>query len=558
MIYFQELSIALVVEFSYDKERFEDLGSDAGNELLSLYKRHDTSGGYQHNSTWWSNKITREYMFGNNETSGIVWHFEHKALDNNDRIEKKEVPWGLNFKGPYVMQIGEKEVKVFIKAPDVFFWKNGRGFMNVRFTISGTKLDGEECREFIRIISNVLWRSGKTFKGESIKFGVKNLLFGRKSSKEKLEKGFFEVLNTLEVDGRSLNIVASEENVHYLGYGITEDGYFVDKVGLSDEANKEIQEIWEMNEEDYEKRCMKYKKRNNLQWLAFQKGLFMIGKPEYFVQQVLPKNIFANYMMMFQYYLNLKEECENSQGKEVDFFDALQEDYERVITDGDQQHVQDLFKTYLCENVWGLRKKIADAKAKRNHDKFDADAYKRSLPMISKAEETKIPIPKENYERDYVFISYAHDDFKKVYDYLADMYSEGINFCYDVSLIPGERWDVDVERRIKDNHCVGIVFFISETFFCKQSTMEEVALLEKKETSKEYFCVNLENEKPPFDILRGILKDDEKCKQSGMGLERIGLIAKYFDDRITYVLKKEGVNKLFDTIREKFPSVEQK
>ncbi len=96
-------------------------------------------------------------------------------------------------------------------------------------------------------------------------------------------------------------------------------------------------------------------------------------------------------------------------------------------------------------------------------------------------------------EGNYVFISYSHRDYKKVYHDLASfLYNSEtrVRFWYDEGLPAGQNWLEAAKARITDPHCVGAIFYLSESFLKSPSVMEEIRMI--KSTGKPYATVALE------------------------------------------------------------------
>lgn len=114
-----------------------------------------------------------------------------------------------------------------------------------------------------------------------------------------------------------------------------------------------------------------------------------------------------------------------------------------------------------------------------------------------------VPVPQCAEHQNYIFISYSHKDYKKVYHDLAAMYEAGVRFWYDDELTAGFNWDDEVYKKITDPHCSGVIFYISEDFFASESIYKEILTtlgknnkIASAESPKNYFCVNLSDKMP--------------------------------------------------------------
>lgn len=192
---------------------------------------------------------------------------------------------------------------------------------------------------------------------------------------------------------------------------------------------------------------------------------------------------------------------------------------------------------------------------------FNVDAYIKQLEQSSAiAQCDKVPLPDIAKNQNYLFISYAHQDYKKVYADLAVLYHAGVRFWYDRGLVAGKNWDAEVKNIIEDPRCSGVIFFLSENMFLSRSVNQEIDLIRGngENPGKNYFCVNL-SEVLPSHILRNIMRmDDSVLDNAGLDMERIGLLANTFSDKQTYLLFSEADHRknLLNQITVQFDVVE--
>lgn len=171
-------------------------------------------------------------------------------------------------------------------------------------------------------------------------------------------------------------------------------------------------------------------------------------------------------------------------------------------------------------------------------DYFQVDKYIQQLEEatdITKCE--RVPVPDIEENQNYLFISYAHQDYKKVYADLAVLYHAGVRFWYDQGLKAGKNWDTEVFEMIKNPRCSGVIFFLSENLFLSKSANQEIDVVMGSENVpfKNYFCVNL-TEVQPNRILRNILRlEDSVLDNAGLDMDRIATLAKAFSDKQTYL-----------------------
>lgn len=173
---------------------------------------------------------------------------------------------------------------------------------------------------------------------------------------------------------------------------------------------------------------------------------------------------------------------------------------------------------------------------------FSALEYKEKLQRSNSCEECeKVPMPKLGPNREYIFISYSHKDYKKVYSDLADLYEKGISFWYDGGLPAGKNWDDVVRERMTDSRCVGVIFYLSENLFLSRSIQTEIRITcgEDVESSnkqmKEYFSVNLTDLRPN-EMLRSCAQQllEDGCDMEKYS-ERINILTKTFPAKATYL-----------------------
>lgn len=103
-------------------------------------------------------------------------------------------------------------------------------------------------------------------------------------------------------------------------------------------------------------------------------------------------------------------------------------------------------------------------------DYFDVDQYVKKLEQSENIQDCEtVPIPDIAENQNYIFISYSHKDYKKVYADLAFLYREGVHFWYDRGLSAGKNWDAEVKERIENPRCSGVIFYLSENMFLSRS-----------------------------------------------------------------------------------------
>ena len=140
-----------------------------------------------------------------------------------------------------------------------------------------------------------------------------------------------------------------------------------------------------------------------------------------------------------------------------------------------------------------------------------------------------VPSYKADGGQNYVFISYSHRDFAKVYrDLSAFLYNsyKKVRFWYDEGLPAGKNWAEEAKRYIEHPNCVGAVFYLSENLLNSSAVLQEIQMIEK--SGKPYVAVALDKEK--FSASR-ILKDRSD--------KNFALLDKFFPDADTALIYDE-------------------
>ncbi len=177
--------------------------------------------------------------------------------------------------------------------------------------------------------------------------------------------------------------------------------------------------------------------------------------------------------------------------------------------------------------------------------KFQPKAYKEKLQTATSCETCeKVPLPKLDKDSRYIFISYSHKDYQKVYCDLADLYASDIPFWYDRGLPAGKNWDDVVREKMTDPRCAGIIFFLSENLFLSQSIQTEIHIAcgddgdpNAPKMRRNFFCVNL-TDKCPSKILTDVFSakqfsgvEDEMTARG----DWVETLRNAFPDKATYL-----------------------
>ncbi len=186
-----------------------------------------------------------------------------------------------------------------------------------------------------------------------------------------------------------------------------------------------------------------------------------------------------------------------------------------------------------------------DEREARLMSDFNAAEYKKELEESQSCETCrKVPHLKIGDNTRYIFISYSHKDYKKVYSDLADMYESDIPFWYDSGLPAGKNWDDVVREKMTDPRCAGIIFYLSENLFLSRSIQTEIKIAcgEDADSSmpkmkRDYFSVNIAD-KMPSEIVKSVFldkqfndTDDEMTARS----DWMKTLSDAFPDKATYL-----------------------
>ena len=174
---------------------------------------------------------------------------------------------------------------------------------------------------------------------------------------------------------------------------------------------------------------------------------------------------------------------------------------------------------------------------------YELDDYLQELAVSRSCSNCKKVHP-QKLEQDtkYIFISYAHKDYKQVYEDLARLSVKGVPFYYDYRLRAGKNWEDQIRTYLADPRCAGVIFYISENFFLSESIQKEIEFVYEKAAEElsgkelQSFSVNLTGCAPSqilnntFDSLPRSMEDRSFAHPSWR--EKLN---RYFADNLTYV-----------------------
>ena len=177
--------------------------------------------------------------------------------------------------------------------------------------------------------------------------------------------------------------------------------------------------------------------------------------------------------------------------------------------------------------------------------KFSAEKYKEQLKSAKNIEECeKVPVRRFKKDDSYIFISYSHKDYKKVYADLADLREKGIPFWYDTDLTAGKNWDDVVREKMTDPRCAGVIFYLSRNLFLSQSIQTEIRIATGKDGDPDmprqpltYFSVNLTDMQPSelLDKVYPEKKFDDAADRMAAKRAWVDTLAEAFEDKKTYL-----------------------
>ena len=177
--------------------------------------------------------------------------------------------------------------------------------------------------------------------------------------------------------------------------------------------------------------------------------------------------------------------------------------------------------------------------------KFSAEKYKQELAAATSIEDVgKKLMPRLKRDQNYVFISYSHRDYKKVYRDLADLRESGVAFWFDEGLPAGENWIRAVRRRLEDPRCMGVIFYLSDNLFLSQSLQVEINMVcgrdaepERALRKQSYFTVNLTRRLPSAILQKtfSMKKFNDVHDKMGALQEWMTTLTEAFSDQDTYL-----------------------
>ncbi len=149
----------------------------------------------------------------------------------------------------------------------------------------------------------------------------------------------------------------------------------------------------------------------------------------------------------------------------------------------------------------------------------------------------KPPLPVCGEDQNYLFISYAHADYKAVYCDLLRLYENRVRFWYDEGIDLGPvHWSDAAREKMADEHCAGVIFYVSAAAFMSPSVMKEIEwvqeMREKNEgQGKNFFAIYLGSssaERILFEELPLQFSYDER-KAKGLDGKKMSFLFSFFE-----------------------------
>ena len=202
-----------------------------------------------------------------------------------------------------------------------------------------------------------------------------------------------------------------------------------------------------------------------------------------------------------------------------------------------------------------IKRKEIDVKM----SEFNLEEYLQQLELSHDIDNCKkVPVPEIENDQNYIFISYSHKDYKSVYYDLAHLYDKGVRFWYDKGLPAGEDWEREVKEHIQNPYCSGVIFYISTNTFLSDSIFKEIEFTTerkkyKRTPQKNYFCVNLQNNRM-LDIILNAREIQQKNGATPLDEEQLTFLMSTFSEKHLYLKFNDShhIDELYEKIQQKF------
>ena len=168
--------------------------------------------------------------------------------------------------------------------------------------------------------------------------------------------------------------------------------------------------------------------------------------------------------------------------------------------------------------------------------------------------------------KDYIFISYSHNDSDVVFDNLDILDANNMNYWVDKELLAGDKWNETVLDVIYNEHCKGAILFLSQNYVISEAAEKEIEYCFERKKKNINFAISiiscnnrsvLGNISLAFSALQDA---NDKEIQKTFPQERLYTVTKYLEKNILYVpslpnASEDIKNKFFNAFRQYAGSV---
>lgn len=155
--------------------------------------------------------------------------------------------------------------------------------------------------------------------------------------------------------------------------------------------------------------------------------------------------------------------------------------------------------------------------------------------IVDNPRKVAISLKKDLTEGDYIFVSYSHKDFVRVYcDLYTEIKTKELPVWYDTGLYENadEEWHKYIESIVRSDKCKGVIFYLSKNAMLSKNVKREVEIA--LEENKKYFVIGLSDSIIPGAILKEALYDAEFSQVTDNDfMEMVQVMAKAFPNTKT-------------------------
>lgn len=529
---FKNFAMSIVVPISYDNKVMQEMmeNPEKKEEFYTLWKPYQ----YNNKNGWWTDEGAE--LFVDNETSKI------KCYEmNQDNAIRTRLGLYQNRNALYQLK-NNQATKVFFRIHDIRLWLLQENVAFIEINILTNEIDSDGIYSLQEYLVKKIERKkeseivhyveGKVQDKESnIVLSLKELIRNICQKMQgyiaaEIEDKFFKETCTL---GYSLSECEWEEKDELLSF-------------FKKFCDMEKTQNFEKNNYYFTDNNMR---KNKVHWGISERNLILLADTENSFANIgkdgakgLYHSVYHNYMILFVYYIS--EMICRGGADEEDSALARWKKYKRLRKNySEHEQVREIFDKYLIECL-----------------------------KLNKIEDAKVPMREDVEEHDYIFISYSHSEFSKVYSDLADLYELGVNYWYDSGLEhdAGEAWTKVVHNHIRNPRCAGVIFYMSEQLFLSDSIFKEIKIASGMPedgidaSPKRYFSVNLTDKDVPVLILKSALNlIDDKNLKNGSYMSRVHVISKAFPDENTFISyhPDNHIDKIMENLKKHYKTVLQ-